>query len=514
MTETSSLMTLMTNLYYSDHPALNDPLNLDKNITYVLAQNGVFQFLKGDYGTIVKEASKFPHDISKKLSTLPELDETFYPTDHFPKIPLEAVLATLSFYKDVYDTHKTEAQVNFYYNHQNLPLPDFKGVKDWGNGIWSHTPPQNVSGATTEAFEEGSNNPDPDYVWMREHTTPLIETHSHHTMSAFESAGDRQYSRSNGLQLVFGNIKNKSHFELFGWVTTQFESIYGLNPDQLAYFIELPKTVEKETTPFAKTSKGVIHYAKSSSITRRNVNHLENPEEQTAYPEDWMDQLRVYTYQAKKPPFRSSWDRGYQTTTQIPAYANSNYQKYDYSYNPYEDDEDLTLFDAYSYTPFEEADDLFFDMDENSEMDSNALKGLITTTLTEDIIIPLEETLNLVENDSNLQAIYEHPTFDLGYFDDALKATIEDLEVLMELNKTEFFCKPRRITKGQENAVLRDVTRTFETRSMNYNLIKLSLLTDEIDENKFTLYTIYRLHAYLTQFKLNIHQTTSIRKDV
>lgn len=99
MTETPSLMTLMTNLYYSDHPALNDPLNLDKNITYVLAQNGVFQFLKGDYGTIVKEASKFPHDISKKLSTLPELDETFYPTDHFPKIPLEAVLATLSFYR-------------------------------------------------------------------------------------------------------------------------------------------------------------------------------------------------------------------------------------------------------------------------------------------------------------------------------------------------------------------------------------------------------------------------------
>lgn len=96
-----------------------------------------------------------------------------------PKIPFKYWLQVLSYYKDVHTKDKTEASVVFFWNHNNVDIPTeyesgrpIKGLTIDGQLIIYCPEQKNSSGLSD--FTADTMVP-----WLRERTTPLLETHSH-----------------------------------------------------------------------------------------------------------------------------------------------------------------------------------------------------------------------------------------------------------------------------------------------------------------------------------------------
>ena len=98
---------------------------------------------------------------------------------------------------------------------------------------------------------------------------PFLETHSHHTMDAFESGTDRANSRVDGFQLVFGHIFDED-VHLYNWVTCSRESLY-----------DLPLSVLQ---PVVDT-KGI------RGPKDKQAQYLNIPKDLPEVPEDWFNQL-------------------------------------------------------------------------------------------------------------------------------------------------------------------------------------------------------------------------------
>lgn len=295
-------------LLYSDN--LENAV-LPKNT--VLASNGLFTVSNSKYGqviTLLEDIKKLP----EPFKSLPRMKEEYIHTQtDRPIIPFAALQATLAFYRDIYDLDKTEAQVNFYWNKDNVTLPNVPGVYDWGNGIVSYTPKQKNSGALTSVEKT-----DTYYDWFRENLDPFLETHSHHTMAAFASGTDIENSTFDGYQITFGKILNKTP-ELFAWVTAQNEVLQDLPLESMAQFFEIP--INKYET-YVNGVLDDTYYEFDLDTTTWSDD----------YPVDWLDQHSKNIYKAKTPTYSKTSNFSYYDYTQDSLYFDDDELLEDWEY--------------------------------------------------------------------------------------------------------------------------------------------------------------------------------------
>ena len=198
----------LTNLLASQvngYAAYDNNFNYEnlKRITYVTAANGLFRVEKTPVAIFKTKLEEYKKSIPglNLMSEGPEL--------LIPKMPFRFIQQALSFYLDVYDKDKTEASLLFFWNKDNVRLPekysdgnDVKGLLVDGQFI-AYCPKQKNSSGLSEFHM------DPMVDWLRSNTAILCESHSHHTMNAFFSGTDDANENATQFYLVWGKIKDK-----------------------------------------------------------------------------------------------------------------------------------------------------------------------------------------------------------------------------------------------------------------------------------------------------------------
>lgn len=224
------------------------------NKVYKVTQNGIFRFYKDLIDTDGSNVEKN--------------------TSHFellvPKIPYKYYEMMIDWYRDVYKKQGTEACLLFYWNEDELEIPDdlYEENKDGiiidGKLIiicpkqWNHS---TVSKYTEETFDTGRRvaNLPPMIRWLENNTMCYMETHSHHTMSAFWSGEDDANERGRVLRLysVFGHIMDENHqYELRIGMLGDF---YKMNLDSVFELpVERQIITTKETTISEQTEVGSV----------------------------------------------------------------------------------------------------------------------------------------------------------------------------------------------------------------------------------------------------------------
>ena len=229
------------------------------NKVYKVTQNGIFRFYKDLIDTDGSNVEKN--------------------TSHFellvPKIPYKYYEMMIDWYRDVYKKQGTEACLLFYWNEDELEIPEdlYEENKDGiiidGKLIiicpkqWNHS---TVSKYTEETFDTGRRvaNLPPMIRWLENNTMCYMETHSHHSMSAFWSGEDDANERGRVLRLysVFGHIMDENHqYELRIGMLGDF---YKMNLDSV---FELP--VERQIITTKETT--ISEQTEVDSVVR-NVN--------------------------------------------------------------------------------------------------------------------------------------------------------------------------------------------------------------------------------------------------
>jgi hypothetical protein len=159
----------------ADPEAYNKPTNI------VTAANGVFRVVKTPialFKTQLAENTKIGKTQNKhSIPGVPAMEEGVELS--VPKIPFKYWLQVFNFYKDVDTKDKTEASVLFFWNTNDEQIPTqytdntpVKGLTEDGKLI-VYCPRQKNSAGLSEFGHDGMVN------WLRENTTPLLETHSH-----------------------------------------------------------------------------------------------------------------------------------------------------------------------------------------------------------------------------------------------------------------------------------------------------------------------------------------------
>lgn len=139
---------------------------LSKSITYVTAGNGLFKVRKTPIAIFKEQIS----EVKDENIGLPFMEEGVELA--IPKLPFKYLVEALSFYRDINEIDKTEASILYFYNHNNVSLPDIPGMRE-ENRIITYVPEQ-VNSSTLSDFE------DDNWVhWLRENTALLLESHSH-----------------------------------------------------------------------------------------------------------------------------------------------------------------------------------------------------------------------------------------------------------------------------------------------------------------------------------------------
>lgn len=195
-------------------------LDLSKKLNFVTASNGVFRIEKTPISIFITQVQEFGKNVSiPGLSPLEEGVQLL-----IPKIPFKYWLQVLSFYKDVYNRDKTEASVLFFWNHDNVSLPQFfqaqgtipekpiEGLVEDGQLV-IYCPIQKNSSGLSDFKDDGMVH------WLRQNCTPLCETHSHHTMNAFWSSTDDSNENMTQFYGVYGNILKDQPDFLFRFVS-------------------------------------------------------------------------------------------------------------------------------------------------------------------------------------------------------------------------------------------------------------------------------------------------------
>lgn len=216
--------------------------------TVVMSGNGIFEEEESWLGMSRKKVSDY------KIPSYPEIqEEVILKEDYnFTKIPLKAIQCVMLWYKNITLKTNNEAQVNFYYIHNDKTtiniddevltiedLKDINGFKFWNDKIFSYTPLQTNSGASTSVDSE-----DLFYNELNKKFGMYLETHSHNSMNAFKSTTDKNNSENDCIQLVFGKL-NSNLIEMFSWCTVRGVQKDGLSYEELSKFIELPE-ISKE----------------------------------------------------------------------------------------------------------------------------------------------------------------------------------------------------------------------------------------------------------------------------
>lgn len=202
---------------------------LSDKITYVTAGNGLFRVVKTPVAVFTTQIN------NNKMSVpgLPDMKEGVELL--IPKIPFKHIIKALTFYRDVNKQDKTEAATLYFWNHNDLPLPQIPGVEAEGKLV-TYCPKQVNSSALT------SFGDDPDLKWFRENLSLLLELHSHNVMSAFFSGTDDANENMNQFYGVWGRVTSEHPEFVFRWVSG--DSKITASPDIL---IDWPRYELKET---------------------------------------------------------------------------------------------------------------------------------------------------------------------------------------------------------------------------------------------------------------------------
>lgn len=211
---------------------------------YKVTQNGIFRFYKDLIDTDGSNVEKNNNHFELLV----------------PKIPYKYYEMMIDWYRDVYKKQGTEACLLFYWNEDELEIPEdlYEENKDGliidGKLIiicpkqWNHG---TVSKYTEETFDTGRRvaNLPPMIRWLENNTMCYMETHSHHMMGAFWSGEDDANERGRALRMysVYGRIMDENHqYEIRIGMLGDF---YKMNLDSV---FELP--VERQTITTKETT--------------------------------------------------------------------------------------------------------------------------------------------------------------------------------------------------------------------------------------------------------------------
>lgn len=242
----------------------------DKNTNIVVAKNGVFRVVKTAIAVFTTKIADMTQGYV--VPGLPEMKEGVELL--IPKIPFKYWLQPLAWYRDVHKKDGTEASILFFWNHNNEAIPTeydnntkVNGVTEDGQLIM-YCPQQKNSAGLSEFHNDGM------IKWLRENTTPLLETHSHHTMKAYFSPTDDANENFYQFYAVYGEINNSSPMYAFRFCSGKHKVLY--SPWEL---------FEKPDFRIAAqlTVDGVVYDCEAPA----NYN---GPWPTLAYPEDWMAQ--------------------------------------------------------------------------------------------------------------------------------------------------------------------------------------------------------------------------------
>lgn len=267
------------------------PEAYEKPTNIVVAGNGIFRVVKTPIALFkVKiEDTKTPIPGLKDMEEGPEL--------LIPKIPVKYLTMILTFYRDVHAKDKTEASALFFWNHNDVELPTnyepttyqknrgesgdpVKGIIQDGKLI-VYCPQQKNSSGLSEFGDDGMVN------YLREHCTPLCETHSHHTMGAFWSGTDDANENMTQFYGVWGNIDKDQPNFLFRWVCG--DKKINIEPSIL---FDIPQ-IETKTITNVKTittipgQEPIVEEETEEEVVSES---FKGPWERVEAPEDWMGQ--------------------------------------------------------------------------------------------------------------------------------------------------------------------------------------------------------------------------------
>lgn len=223
----------------------NENSPLGKISTVIVAGNGIFEHRSSWLGTGIGLVSKYGVPINKKMEEKIIIKNN---TD-LPKIPKEAILHVIQWYRNITLSNGEEAQVNFYHdlkkdyltldNGTEIKLKDIPGVHYWSEHLFSYTPIQKNSGTLTSVDKS-----DPYYDLLNKQIGMYIETHSHNKMEAFASGTDLSNSGNDAIQLVFGRLDTDS-VQMHSWVTVREFVREGIFSDELLDYVDMPEFTTK-----------------------------------------------------------------------------------------------------------------------------------------------------------------------------------------------------------------------------------------------------------------------------
>jgi len=168
----------------SDKLTFDGFLNQIKDTSYLLQGDGMYSVTNGRIATFITKIHSY------KFPNLPNVI-----TDGFilktPKVPEKFYKQIVKLFKDVNKAQKTEIAAMLFYKNNNF---------EW------FIPEQTVTGVSVLITDKGKEEIAKFYS---EGYLPIIEIHSHHTMSAnFSSIDDRDKKTLEPFDMVIGNIEN------------------------------------------------------------------------------------------------------------------------------------------------------------------------------------------------------------------------------------------------------------------------------------------------------------------
>lgn len=281
------------------------PEAYDKPTNIVVAGNGIFRVVKTPVALFKTKIQDIP--AASRLPGLPDMEEG--PELLVPKIPMKYWIMALTWYQDVHKKDKTEASVLFFWNHDSVELPekyedntDVKGLVQDGQLV-IYCPQQKNSGTLSEFGDDGMVN------YLREHCTPFMETHSHHTMDAYFSGTDNANENATQFYGVWGKILDKQPKFAFRWVCG--DKKIEIDPSVL---IDIPQIETKTitTVKVIRTVPGQEPVETEEQEEEVTVEALKGPWERVEAPEDWMAQHRKSWPSYKSGSYNSSaYNRNY-----------------------------------------------------------------------------------------------------------------------------------------------------------------------------------------------------------
>lgn len=148
---------------------------LTKQVTFVTASNGLFKVTKTPIGLFKEKLETFKTSILGLPEMEPGVDL------NIPKINMKHIIKALSYYRDINETDKTEASILFFWNTNDITLPNLQGLTSEGRLV-TYCPIQTNSAALSD-FSKDDN-----VDWLRSNLSLLLETHSHRVYSHKRSA--------------------------------------------------------------------------------------------------------------------------------------------------------------------------------------------------------------------------------------------------------------------------------------------------------------------------------------